>query len=347
MSLPVPSPEDPAVIASTWMKRGIARMETGEVEGLHEALSCFDQALAIRLRLPRNTTWAAYVLAASWMNRGDALTRLSGEENLALAVAAYDSALEALDGAPAEADPRYRRRHAIAWINRGIALERQPNADAWKEALHSIERGLRVIEGVSDETQLAACAWMNHANILLRLESLDLAKVLASAGQAIDLVASSEQDDPISAEVGLKARHVFCQATARRISEADRETDEQFPSVALQRASSALQLIRRWEDRGDLRFTEFFAGFFEFGALLVQRRTPDAILGFVREHLRPSEPAAPIRDRSVYDRARDGLAKTWRDLQAEGFRAIHTETRERWIETLQSLRAVEAKLSKA
>ena len=78
------------------------------------------------------------------MNRGDALTRLGSAENLAEAVRSYDQALVLLRTLDLESNPLFRKRLALAWMNRGITLQEQGTPVSLRAALESFDEAISV-----------------------------------------------------------------------------------------------------------------------------------------------------------------------------------------------------------
>jgi tetratricopeptide (TPR) repeat protein len=334
----------PAEAASVLMKRGIALLSGGDVDELAAALDCFDQALAIRQALPPNADpWQDYVLAASWMNRGDVLIRMGGLANLAGAIRSFDEALAVMKNVPLDANPLFGRRMAIAWINRGLALQEQGDPQALEDARKSFEAGIHVLKAREDQNQVAACGWMNLANVLMRAEPAQATKARASAERAIAMRAKEEHTDIVSAETALKARHILCQAIAEIIADAKIGRVENA-EAAMAAAESGLKVIRRWEERGERRFRPLARQFFLFGMTLAQQYHPDQIATFIAAGLPAIGDGADPESIAIHEAAVDALARAWRTLEKEGFTAINTPRLDQWIETLRALRSTDSRL---
>ena len=150
------------------MKRGISVMSEDRPEAASEALTCFDQALQLRERLPLDQSPALrYGLAACWLNRADALMRLGGGAQVAEAVRSCEQAITLLRTLPLVEDPRFPRRLAMAHHNRGLFLQvhgvRHPG-----DVLAAFDEALAVLEhpdaaGIEDRQYLLAVVWMNVA----------------------------------------------------------------------------------------------------------------------------------------------------------------------------------------
>jgi hypothetical protein len=115
-----------------------------------------------------------------------------------------------------------------------------------------------------------------------------------AALRAMALVANSEQRDPDAAEVGLKARHLRCQAIATRLP---------MPAVAgvamsgtvheaTDSVDEGLALVRRWEQQGITRFRGIAYDLFRFGVRVYDRYQPQFLDEFIQEHSDPRRSSA-------------------------------------------------------
>jgi hypothetical protein len=272
------------------------------------------------------------------MNRADVLTRLGSAANLLEAVQSYDEALAVLRGLSLDENPLYGRRCAIAWINRGITLQEQATPASLAEACQSYEQGLEVLRALPGEPVLAACAGMNRANVLLRLDPPRGEAAQAAAASAIGALAGAEEQDLVAAETGLKARHILCQAIAEALAQQP-DHAHALVSTAIQAVASGLELARSWERRGEGRFAPLVGGLFRFGAILQQQHQPGALAQFVRENLGHSPESVEVHAAAV-----EALRQAWTELQSEGFSAVNTPRFDHWLETLRALRLAETRL---
>ena len=291
--------------ASALMKRGLRCLGDDQVDGVAQALDCFDRALDLRRRLPLDEVPVfRYDLAACLLNRADALVRLGGGARIAAALQAFDEAIAWLRSLPLDEDARYPRRLAIAYQNRGMALE------AWTRVSDRVE-GERRVEGgsavasfaeaidvlqrygarVADRDYMLGAIWMNLANTRIA-EATDDARAAArdAARQAIALVQRLETEDAAAAEVGLKARHVLCRALAVdglvRAAAGAPVGDDVHEATDL--VDEALSLVRAWEQREVTGFRLIARDMFRFGAYVYARRQPQFFHEFVRDHLDPA-----------------------------------------------------------
>ena len=298
-------PFDPADVqaidaqASVLMKQGIRLLSDADPAAVTEALGCFDRALALRSRLPIDEApLLRYGLAACWLNRADALMRLGDAAQIAEALRAFDEGIIVLGGLPLGQDARFPRRLAMAHHNRGLALQRQNRsvADviaAFTDAITILDHDHAAL--ISDRQYLRAVVWMNLANARAS-EGATESDALArdAALRAIALVADLEAHDVDAAEVGLKARHVLCQTIARRLS-LPAASDETMPDdfhEATDIADDGLGLVRRWEQKGVVRFRAIAFDLFRFGARVYARYQPQFLNEFVLDNLDPGQSSA-------------------------------------------------------
>jgi tetratricopeptide (TPR) repeat protein len=290
-----PNAFDPSAIqaidaqASILMKRGLRLLNEPDTGAVREALSCFDQALELRRRLPIETVPALrYALAACWLNRADALMRLQDSDHIFTAVHAYDAALELLRELPLPDDPRFPRGLAIAHHNRGLALQAL-GSSAVPAAIAALTDAITVLEHhqtalVDDRQYLLATAWMNMANVWASDDKVDSDVFARTAAlRAIALVAELEGHDVEAAVVGLNARHVLCRALARCLSpNAGTIHDDVHEATDL--VDDGLALVRRWEQKGVARFRSVACDLFQFGARVYKMYQPQFLSEFVREN---------------------------------------------------------------
>jgi tetratricopeptide (TPR) repeat protein len=279
--------------ASVLMKHGIALLNENTPASLKEAISHFDQAIALRQNLPLDANpFFQYGLAAGWMNRGDALTRLSAAENLGEALRSYDVALQVLQSLGPDTNPLFRRRLVIAWSNRGLTLQMQNNETALFEAQRSFEKAIAALqEGnaaeIADRHYLLATASINYANVLLRdktIESLTRAQMMAK--QAMILADQNSAQDLMMLEVNLKARNVLCQVIAKLLTDTDQGIlpIKELIHEATDTVDDGMILARRWERRDIEQFRHLVQDLFTFGARVYQTFQPHFLDEFLLEN---------------------------------------------------------------
>ncbi len=283
--------------ASVFMKQGIRLMDDARPEAIAAALGYFDRALELRRGLPFETSpMLRYDLAACWLNRADALVRLQNSEQIQLALCAYDEGIALLRDLPLHADSRFPRRLAIAHQNRGLAL-RSHDISAIARAIGEFATAIKILEAehgarITDRRYLLAAVWMNLASARLaegNTPSEELAE--EAARRAVTLVADLETDDVHGVEVGMKARHVLCQAIAQRLSQIARMHGRIPDAVheATDAADSGLALARQWEKNGVDRFRPIARDLFLFGMRVYARYQPQFLREFVSENMDPAQ----------------------------------------------------------
>lgn len=306
--------------ASVFMKRGMALVAERTPTSLREALTCFDQAIALRGQMPLDTMPAYnYGLAAGWLNRAEALTALDDPESRHLAVDAYDTALTLIALLPLS-DARVRRRSIIAHQNRGLALLVVGRPD---DAIASLQMATRLADDTSidwpvEVTGLRAAVWSNLGKALLESQRPDAAEAARlAARRAVDAVdASRAATDVDAAMPALIGRHVWCQAIARLMTERPAAGDAwRRPLVheATDAVDEGLALARAWEQQGVDRFRPVATDLVRFGIRIYRQYQPQFFDEFVAENFDPTE-SSPAWLGSVDMRAA-ALESLWLSFQ--------------------------------
>ncbi len=291
MSLEQSDPRTIDAQASLLMKRGIHLMQDLSADAAANALICFDAALELRRRLPVDTTpLFAYGLAACWLNRAEALTRIADPAQAGAVLEAYDHAIQLLRALPTGEDPRFPRRLALAHQNRGLALHAL-GVGRIGEAVAAFDQAIETLERehslhVEDRQYLLAAIWMNLANVLAASDADDSpARAREAARHAISLVADTENSDAAAAEVGLKSRHVVCQAVAAALSAAPAtHTLPDDVHEATDAVDEGLALARHWERQGVTRFRDVSIDLFRFGSLVYRLYQPQFLEEFLSDN---------------------------------------------------------------
>lgn len=341
--------------ASVWMKRGLALLGANTPASLNEAISNFNNAIALRrtLLLEGNSLFR-YGLAAGWMNRGDALTQLGSPEELADALRSYDTALEVLRDLPLDNNPLFRRRVAIAWQNRGLTLQRQNNARALVEAGRSFARAIATLQtgnaaAIVDRDYLLAIISLNYANVCAGISGIEsVRRARISAQEAMFLTEQRQRNDLALAEVSLKARHILCQANAEMLVGVDPADPARGELIAeaTDAVEEGLALARSWEGRGVRRFRPLARDLFRFGARVYQQFQPHFLTEFLLENLEPAHGSdAFARDAEICAAAWESLWRTFREIQRNGFTMLNTPQFSELLSKLRELRIVEELLT--
>jgi len=341
--------------ASARVLRGIELLSAGDPDSLRSAIKVFDAAIELRRDLPDGLNpWFRFGHVAGWLNRGDAFTRLGGAANLAEALRSYEEALRLLQELPLAVHPDFRRRLAIAWLNRGLTLLCQGGAPAIAEALRSLDQAGGVLAEpdavqIEDREILLAAICLNRAVGLLRLRPAGAAPAAWSAARrSCAFVASRERFDPGAAEMGLKGRHLQCQAIAHWLAEPG--LTESKASQLLDEASDlvdgGLALARHWEEQGALQFGQLSRDLFLFGARVYQVHQPRFLVEFLLEYLDPEQSGGTyVPDHTLHTAAVEALWRAVRALQKEGFPQMATPEFDEVLRQLGELRVAEARLA--
>ncbi|HEX4263185.1 MAG TPA: hypothetical protein VH597_02505 [Verrucomicrobiae bacterium] len=337
-------------LASTWMKRGIALLEENTVPSLNQAIGCFDKAIELRSALPLDAHHRfRYGLAAGWMNRGDALTRLGSSNHYAEALRSYDEALKYLCFLPLDEDPFFRKRMAVAWMNRGVTLLAQ--GSDFSEAERSFRQSIVFLEhaqatALADRSQLLGCAWMNVANALLQHAQPQLISARESAKTALKYLADVENVDAVSAEAGLKARHLLCQAIVRILAGQSHHSSSAKESLieAMDAVDDGLKLAREWELRNVDRFRSLTTELFSFGVRAYQMCQPQFLAEFISESVDPQMSPGANATRKMHVEALGALWRELRESQKKGFGKPNEEFPQ-WMQKLSELSSVERRLT--
>ena len=296
--------------ASVLMKRGISLMN--DPAAVTDALACFDQALDIRRQLPAEVPVFRYGLAACLLNRADALVRLGGDTHLAEALQAYDEGIAVTRGLELTSDPRFPRRLVIAYQNRGLALAMRGDMES---ALGSFESAATLLEDevsatIEDRRYMRAAVWMNLANARIAAGRPELdVPAHEAALRAIALVDGLEAEEPGYADIGLRARHVLCRVAANRFSASPEGAAADDVHAATDAVDDGLELIRRWEQRGEPRFRGLACDLFRFGARVYAIFQPQFLDEFVADNVDPSRSSRDyVDDPAVQAAAQEALS---------------------------------------
>lgn len=274
--------------AKTRMSRGITLLTQGGIAQWTESVQCFDRPIKLREALTADREpFVYYGLAAGWMNRGDALTRLGKEPDLREALRSYDQALRVMANLPLDTNPLFRQRMAVAWLNRGITLEALGTESALLQAIDSFGQTLSTLESATDipnRDQMMAAAWMNRGNVWLKTGTVKAADAREAARCAVKGIAQLERQYLVCAEIGIKSRHIWCQAIATLVEQSDAAEKDALFSEATDVVDEALEIIRDWHARGFRRFGVLAGELFRFGVRVYQIHQPHFLEEFRREN---------------------------------------------------------------
>jgi hypothetical protein len=132
---------------------------------------------------------------------------------------------------------------------------------------------------------------MNLASALASQATAGAGSLACDAAlRTMALVADLEREDADATEVGLRARHVLCQALSARLSKNagnDSLPDEVHEATDI--VDDALVLVRRWEQKGEPRFRDVAYDLFRFGARVYGRYQPQFPNEFVFDNIDPGQ----------------------------------------------------------
>ncbi len=248
-----------AAAADLWMQRGLVLLQGGARTGYADALASFDEAIGLREAEPATgDAWGWFAWLAGWMNRADTLTRMGGLDRLESALAAHAIVLARLPRIPVEAHPEFRRRHAIAWLNRGLTFRARCRAGDDAEALRSFDRAIALSQGMLGDDSLAAVgakARINRAASLLNLDGSRAEAAHAEARAARAILEAQAEAGLRGTETLLAATVVECRAAARLLvaGSGDPDANRRIVLVRQTRESAmrGLQWVATWESQGE------------------------------------------------------------------------------------------------
>lgn len=344
---PEASPDERNAVAKVWMKRGIALLSAADPAALPEALNCFDQALAIRRELPfEESSWFRWLLTACWMNRGDVLTRLGNPTQLTAAVHSFDQAIFHLERLPLGEDAQYRGRLALAWMNRSLALRGQGTPESLHAALASLDHGKTVIEesvaaSLPVNPELLPTLLLNRAALLLEVSPPRMLDAIHVAGETLLLSQPTEHLTLHSAEVGLKARHIFCRAVAMLLESPPVDTSraDDWIIQATDKVDEAMRLTAQWERQGmPEHFHVLRRELFRYGCSLLLAYQPHFMAEFLLDVLDPGQ-GSPLlaKEQDLYQEGLEALDMAAAELRRRGPLDLGLQKMDRLIEVLESL----------
>lgn len=315
---PTSDPDDLNDLADLWTNAGICLLQQNEQETLEKSLACFQRAIELRHLIPVEAgSLLRWGISAGWMNRGDALTRLGSPEQLREALASYDRALHELSLLPQTA--AVRNRTGVAWLNRALTAEALPDH---MESLANLAHAVGLLDAPVDEVQrqTLSAVCLNQSRLLLASEELLLA--LEAARKALELARAGEQEDLVSAEIALKARHRACLALAILIEKPGPRGSEDWIAETTDTVEEALSLIRGWEQRGCREFRPLAHDFFAFGLRIYRVCQPHFLGEFLLDSLDPvRSPGAPVDDRFMHGIAVENLREAMGLVARSGYEA--------------------------
>lgn len=345
------TPAETLALATQHLREGQAFESRATADSLAAALRCYEQSLSLLRTLPIAHAEVRHQLAIVSMNRANALQRLNSPTALANSVQAYDEAIAFFRTLPLDENPELRNSLGAAWMNRGHALYLQSDPARVAESVRSHAEAVTTLRTLPLDSNRSfrlnlAAAWMNQANALLALD--DDQPAADAAREALSIAAPGETQDPLLADIGLKARRARCEAIGRLLFRAARRGQPTDPLAdeASDLVDDGLALARRWESRGEARFRPVATRLFRFGAQLYRMHLPDFLAEFLLEHIDPDRSAGAMSDAGeFYDMAAESLAIARQDLESRRTIFLDTPETQQLLERLRDIRAAEARLA--
>ncbi len=365
------APVSPEILnqkGNIWTNRGLTLAGGQEPEDLREALRCFDEAVAARSALPLDEKidyrWG---LSAAWMNRADTLARLGDGETEGRSfqqesLRSFDEAVSHLRQLPLDRSPSFRSRLGVAWMNRGLVALRGQEMDAptLQDALRCFDEASSVLRASNtpdhpEHARTLACVLMNQGTAQLSCDPPQAAAAAQSARECLALIAGVEENDPMIADLGLRARISFCRATGWLLdhagengSDAGANSGESFDDridAATDTVEEGLALERHWEQRGLKAYRPLASELFLFGARAYRLRQPQFLAEYLLEALDPERsPGAPADSREMHDIAVEEITQALVASQQKGFSNFGDGKFDQSLEILDDLRAAHAAL---
>jgi hypothetical protein len=151
--------------------------------------------------------------AALWLRRGQASEARATPAALDEAARCYNEAIAQLttllQSAPPPALPEFSHRLALAWMNRGNALQKQSHAEHLDEAVRSYDQAIGLLGTASEANDFAGrnslgAAWMNRGQALHRQGTAPaLEQALRSQREAIAVLRTLPLVQDISFRINL------------------------------------------------------------------------------------------------------------------------------------------------
>lgn len=202
--------------ANLWTCHGLARLSGAKREDWESAVKSFDKAIEFRVAEQAadgsSTKWGE---SAGWMNRADALSKIGGESNLEDALTSLDPAIAILDRFDLDANPVFRTRIALAWMNRGNLLARltldYPH-DYRGESIEAYEKAIAILRAgpiveYPESRRMLAVALSNCSRARVQLyDSGQREHIEKESFETLGLIETAELEDPEMARLMLTTR---------------------------------------------------------------------------------------------------------------------------------------------
>ncbi len=358
MSLPRNSEAE--VAAEMLLTRGNQLEQERTPAATAEAVNCYARAYSLLLELvpEKRSPALARQLGLARMNHANALARTAQSEAVRAALASYTEALKWFAEIPAPVSPADTNMIGAAYMNRGLTAHRLGEPAAIEAALGDFHRALELLQSLPlDDNPWfrinRAAAGMNLANALLsRSSSLqDFLNARSLAQMSIVIVASLETSRLDAAEIGLKSRRAFCDATGQILPRAGALgfSERALATEATDVVEAGLAVARHWRAQGQYN-PEVTTRLFHFGAQVYRRHQPHFLAEYIEENLSLApDLAQPVNGQATlwHQIALDVIVAAQSDLRQSGYYIAGEPDSERRLATAQELQALERSLRAA
>lgn len=272
------------LLANVFTNQGIAWLDGKDKETLQKALSYFDESIELRSTLPQNVSplyeWG---LAAAWMNRADALMRLEPQANQKKAKDSHEEALKVLNRMPEGSHPSLPARRALALMNCAL-LGLDGSNERVQDAATQLDEAIRICQTAPPQSsqeclRVLIGIQLNRSILLLQYNPkqswLDAKAVLA-------LTAPIEKREILTAEAGLKARHLLCHSLTMLPPQ---EMVDDWICEATDAVDEGLALVREWPPAERAHLMNLNYELFRFGLLVYRIWQPHFLSEFILENI--------------------------------------------------------------
>lgn len=336
------SPNGRNELGNLHMSRGIALLTQGDEASLATALSDFDRAIELRKDLPFDETpMFRWGLSAGYLNRADVLLRTERREE---AVAAFDDGIEQLRQLPYDSNPPILQRYALAWANRGLAV------DDPAEARRCFDECIALLKEPQDPQQLLTLsnALLNRGRHALQVAE-DCEVTAADARRVIELMSPHERNHPAPAEMALQARHLLAHALCTWLDGSRKGPGlaEDWIGDTTDTVEEALAVERHWEQHGFKALRPLAGDLFELGLHVYRVCQPHFLADFMVEAMDPDlSPGAPFDDPNFQAAAARALRQAMNETAERAAAAsLEPERQQKQVAILQTLKEADQRLA--
>jgi len=295
---------------------------------------------------PQDSPEARNAEAKVWMKRGIALLSADTPAALPEALDCFHHALAIRRELPYESSSFYRWLLTACWMNRSLALRSQSTPDSRHQALLSLDHAQRVLEaGVTPErpmnNSMLATLLVNRAALLLEVAPPRMLESMQAVEEVLSLCRPTEHHLLQAAEMGLKARHIFCRAVAMLLETPPVDTTraDDWIHQATDKVDEAMRLTAAWEKPGmPGQFHALRHELFRFGCSLLLAYQPHFMAEFLLDVLDPGQ-GSPLlaQDKALYQAGLEALTLAAEELRRRGPLDLGLQGMDRLITVLESL----------